>query len=311
MGIDNLVTGSLSNLDEASQCQRFTFVNADVSQPWTGWTDTLEGALRRPDLVLHFASPASPVDYGARPLETMAVNALGTMHAVALARSSGARVFFASTSECYGDPLEHPQRESYWGHVNPIGERACYDEAKRFGEAYVTSAIRAHGVDGRIVRIFNTYGPRMQVDDGRVVPNFCMAALRGEPLTIYGSGAQTRSFCFVDDLIDGIVRLATRDGLAGRVVNIGNPEEFTVKELAEIVSELVGVALLTDPRPLPPDDPTRRRPDITLARELLGWEPRIRLQDGLVRTLEYFRSVSSPSSAVHRSWAPGSTNAVT
>ena len=216
VGIDNLVTGSTENLKHIGTDQQFLFIQADVSQPWT-WATGID----KPDLILHFASPASPVDYGREPLATMAVNALGVMHAVALAHSAGSRVLFASTSETYGDPLEHPQRESYWGNVNPVGMRACYDEAKRFGEAYLTSAVRKLDIDGRIVRIFNTYGPRMQPGDGRVIPNFCLSALRGEPLTVYGDGQQTRSFCYVDDLVDGILRLAKRDGLKGRLVNVG------------------------------------------------------------------------------------------
>ncbi len=288
VGVDNFVTGSESNLAHIGSTRRFSFVRADVSQPWTWASDTV-----RPDLIMHFASPASPVDYGREPLATMAVNALGTMHSVEVARATGARLVFASTSETYGDPLEHPQRETYWGNVNPIGVRACYDEAKRYGEAYLTSAVRELGIDGRIVRIFNTYGPRMQPGDGRVVPSFCLSALRGEPLTVYGDGRQTRSFCYVDDLIDGIVRLAKRDGLAGRVVNIGSPHEFTIRELAQIVAELAEVPLAVVACDLPPDDPTRRKPDISLARALLGWEPKIALRDGLVATLDYFRSLST------------------
>lgn len=286
IGIDNFVTGSRANLAPSLANDRCTFIEADVSLPWEWARDA--GA---PDLVLHFASPASPVDYGNEPLATMAVNALGTMHAVALAERTGARVLIASTSEVYGDPLEHPQRETYWGNVNPVGVRACYDEAKRYAEAYLTSAVRKLGIDGRIVRIFNTYGPRMQPDDGRVVPNFCLSALRGEPLTVYGDGRQTRSFCYVDDLVEGILRLAKGDGLAGRIVNIGNPGEFTIEELAGIIAELAGVPLNVVTRDLPPDDPTRRKPDITLARTLLGWEPRVALRDGLVSTLAYFRTL--------------------
>lgn len=285
IGVDNFVTGSRANLEHIRVDQPFTFVDADVSQPWT-WARGLE----TPDLIMHFASPASPVDYGNEPLQTMAVNALGVMHGVELAHARGARMFFASTSETYGDPLEHPQRETYWGNVNPVGVRACYDEAKRYGEAYLTSAVRKLGIDGRIVRIFNTYGPRMQPGDGRVVPNFCLSALRGEPLTVYGDGRQTRSFCYVSDLIDGIVRLAKGEGLRGKLVNIGNPGEFTIAELAGIVAELAGVKLNVVARDLPPDDPTRRKPDITLARTLLGWEPKIELRDGLVTTLDFFRT---------------------
>ncbi|MBV9027878.1 MAG: SDR family oxidoreductase [Candidatus Eremiobacteraeota bacterium] len=294
VGIDNLVTGSRANLEASVDHPSFTFVEADVSLPWT-WA----GEFDTPGLIMHFASPASPVDYGRDPLGTMAVNALGAMHGVELARASGARLVFASTSEAYGDPLEHPQPETYWGNVNPIGVRACYDESKRYGEAYVTSAIRQLGIDGRIVRIFNTYGPRMQPDDGRVIPNFCLAALRGEPLTVYGSGSQTRSFCYVSDLIDGIVRLAKAESLAERVINIGNPGEFTINELAQILSEVAGVALRTVNCELPPDDPTRRRPVIRRAHDLLGWEPKIPLREGLMATLDYFRSVQPQTSLTH------------
>jgi nucleoside-diphosphate-sugar epimerase len=289
VGIDNFITGSRANLAGVDADERFTLIETDVSQPWDSWIAELELPLRKPTLVMHFASPASPVDYGNDPLGTMAVNAIGTMHACEIARQTGARVLIASTSESYGDPLEHPQRETYWGNVNPIGFRACYDEAKRYAEAYLTSAVRVNGIDGRLVRIFNTYGPRMQPNDGRVIPNFCMSALKGESLTIYGDGSQTRSFCYVDDLIEGIYRLATRPGLSGRVVNIGNPGEFTILELAEIVAELIGTELKTVDKALPPDDPTRRRPDITLARTLLGWEPQIALRDGLVKTIDFFR----------------------
>ena len=291
VGVDNLVTGDRHNLRAASENGRFCFVEANAAEPWEIWAAELQAELRRPNLVLHLASPASPVHYERLALETMAVNGVGTMHAVAFSHGVGAVLLYASTSESYGNPLEHPQRESYWGNVNPIGIRSCYDESKRFGEAYVTTAVRKLGLDARIVRIFNTYGPRMQAGDGRVIPSFCISALRGEPLAVYGNGSQTRSFCYVDDLIDGIVRLATRDGLSGRVVNLGNPDEFTVRELASIVAELAGVELRIVPGPLPPDDPSRRRPDITLARELLQWESRIPLQEGLRPTLDFFRSL--------------------
>jgi dTDP-glucose 4,6-dehydratase len=293
VGIDDLSTGDESNLREAAGTGAFTFVRADASLPWDGWIAALDARLRRPDAVLHLASPASPVHYARLALETMAVNALGTMHAVQCARASGATLVYASTSESYGDPLEHPQRETYWGNVNPIGSRACYDESKRFGEAYVTTAVRKLGIDGRVARIFNTYGPRMQAADGRVIPNFCIAALRGQPLTVYGDGTQTRSFCYVDDLVDGIVRLARGPDLGGRVINLGNPREHTIAELAAMTTRLAGVELRLDPRPLPPDDPTRRCPDITLARTLLGWEPATDLETGLLRTLDAFRP-SSP-----------------
>ncbi|GAC1658288.1 MAG: SDR family oxidoreductase [Candidatus Elarobacter sp.] len=293
VGVDNLATGDVRNLRDASETGRFTFVTADVSEPWEKWGAGLDTRLRAPQLVLHLASPASPVHYERLALQTMEVNGVGTMHAVAFAHGAGATLLYASTSESYGDPLEHPQRETYWGNATPIGIRSCYDESKRFGEAYVTTAVRKLGVDARIVRIFNTYGPRMQAGDGRVIPNFCVSALRGLPLTLFGDGAQTRSFCYVDDLIDGIVRLATRPGLHGRVVNVGNPDEYTIRELAAVTARLAQVELRTDDRPLPPDDPSRRKPDITLARELLGWEPVVPLETGLARTLDYFRTLES------------------
>lgn len=285
VGVDNFITGSRANLERAAENRGFSFVEADVSTPWTWAHDA-----GKPDLVLHFASPASPKGYGREPLATMAANAVGCMHGVEVAAATGARLLFASTSETYGEPLEHPQRESYWGNVNPVGVRACYDESKRYGEAYVTSAIRKLGIDGRIVRIFNTYGPRMQPEDGRVVPNFCLAALRGEPLTVYGDGRQTRSFCYVADLVDGIVALARQERPAQRLFNLGNPEETTIAQLAATISDIAGVPLRVVPCELPPDDPTRRRPDIGLARDLLRWEPRVALADGLAATLEYFRT---------------------
>jgi nucleoside-diphosphate-sugar epimerase len=288
VGADNLATGDERNLRDASRSARFAFVRADVAQPWAAWLQELDTPRRAPRLVLHFASPASPVQYERLALETLAVNAAGTMHAVACAHAAGATLLFASTSESYGDPREHPQRESYWGNVNPVGMRACYDESKRYGEAYVTTAVRKLGIDGRVARIFNTYGPRMQAGDGRVVPNFCVAALRGEPLVLYGDGSQTRSFCYVDDLVDGLVRFATRPALGGRVINVGNPAEHTIRELAEVTARLASVELRVAAAPLPPDDPARRRPDIALARELLGWEPRTSLETGLRRTLDYF-----------------------
>ena len=293
VGADNLCTGDPRNLDAASANPNFTFVNADVSRDWEAWTSGLPAHPEHHRLVFHLASPASPVHYERLALETMAVNGVGTMHAIEFTRRTGATLLYASTSESYGDPLEHPQRETYWGNVNPIGIRSCYDESKRFGEAYVTTAVRKLGIDARVVRIFNTYGPRMQAGDGRVIPNFCVSALRGEPLTVYGDGSQTRSFCYVEDLVDGLVRLATRPKLAGRVVNIGNPNEYTIRELAALTARLAGVEIRTEARPLPPDDPTRRRPDISLARELLAWEPTVTLETGLARTLDYFRTVAA------------------
>jgi nucleoside-diphosphate-sugar epimerase len=293
IGIDNLCTGNLRNSSQAAENPAFTFVHADASLPWDDWIAGLPAVQRRADVVFHLASPASPVHYERLALETMAVNGQGTMHAVSFAHAAGAKLLYASTSECYGDPLEHPQRETYWGNVNPVGIRSCYDESKRFGEAYIATAVRKLGIDARIVRIFNTYGPRMQPSDGRVIPNFCVAALRGEPLTLYGDGSQTRSFCYVDDLVEGIVRLAACRALGGRVVNLGNPGEYTIRELAEVTARLAGVALVTEDRPLPPDDPARRRPDIMLARTLLDWEPRVPLVTGLATTLDYFRSTTT------------------
>ena len=279
VGMDNMVTGAAVNLAHLDGNPAFCFVQHDVST----FID-VDGAL---DGVLHFASPASPIDYLQLPIQTLKVGSLGTHNALGLAKAKGARFFLASTSEVYGDPQVHSQTEDYWGHVNPIGPRGVYDEAKRFAEALTMAYHRAHGVDTRIVRIFNTYGPRMRPHDGRVVSNFIVQALRGEPLTVYGDGSQTRSFCYVDDLIEGIVRLFERGG--AEPVNIGNPGEFTVRELAEIVRRLTGARAPVVFQPLPTDDPKQRRPDIGQARALLGWEPRIPLEDGLERTIAYFR----------------------
>ncbi len=292
VGIDNLATGDWRNLDGARDDARFRFVEADVARVWSPWLAGLGEQLRAANAVFHLASPASPVQYERLALETLAVNSIGTMHAVSFAHAARAVLLYASTSESYGDPLEHPQRETYHGNVNPVGLRACYDESKRYGEAYVTTAVRKLGLDARVARIFNTYGPRMQLGDGRVIPNFCVAALRGAPFTVYGEGTQTRSFCYVDDLVDGLVRLATRPGLAGRVVNLGNPDEYTIRALAETTARLAGAELRIEARALPPDDPARRRPDIALARALLDWEPRIPLERGLATTLDYFSSAS-------------------
>jgi dTDP-glucose 4,6-dehydratase len=282
VAIDNLCTGSLRNLDDASENSRLTFVRADAAMPLP-----VRGKV---DLVLHFSSPASPLDYARLALETLAVNSAGTGHACDLAERHGARLLFASTSEVYGDPHVHPQPESYWGNVNPVGERACYDEAKRFGEALITTRMRKGPLDARIVRIFNTYGPRMAENDGRAVPNFFAQALAGKPLTVYGEGNQTRSFTYVDDLVEGIVRLAAHPDGRGAIVNIGNPEETTIADCAAIIAETAGVAFHVEHRPLPPDDPTRRKPDITRARTLLGWEPTTPLRDGIARTLAWWRS---------------------
>jgi nucleoside-diphosphate-sugar epimerase len=285
VAVDNLCTGSLQNLEDAGEHPRLTFVRADAAAPLQ-----VRGSV---DLVLHFASPASPVHYTRLALETLAVNSAGTGHACDLAERSGARLLYASTSEVYGDPLVHPQPETYWGNVNSVGERACYDEAKRFGEALITTRARRGSLDARIVRIFNTYGPRMAAEDGRAVPNFIVQALAGAPLTVYGDGNQTRSFTYVDDLVEGIVRLAAHDHARGAIVNLGNPEETTIAAAAGVIAELAGVPLHVEHRPLPPDDPTRRKPDITRARELLGWEPRTPLREGLASTIAWWRSARS------------------
>jgi nucleoside-diphosphate-sugar epimerase len=279
IGVDNLSTGNRDNLASALRSPAFRFIEADV----TAGIPVDEPV----ELVLHLASPASPFDYARLARETLAVNSLGTDRACDLALRNEAPLVFASTSEIYGEPLVHPQSEAYFGNVNPIGPRACYDEGKRFGEALIATRVRTDGLDGRIVRIFNTYGPRMRPDDGRVVPGFISAALRGEPLTIFGDGAQTRSFCYVEDLVDGIVRTARLASGAGSVINLGNPAETTIAELAQLISELTGVPLRTVNAPRPPDDPTRRRPDITLARRLLAWEPRVALRDGLAATIAF------------------------
>jgi dTDP-glucose 4,6-dehydratase len=281
VGMDNLVTGSAVNLAHRNGHPAFKFVHHNVSQ-YIALHGTLDG-------VFHFASPASPVDYLGLPIQTLKVGALGTHNALGVALSKGARFMLASTSEVYGDPLVHPQPETYWGHVNPVGPRGVYDEAKRFAEALTMAYHRAHGLDTRIVRIFNTYGPRMRPSDGRVVSNLIVQALQGEPLTLYGDGSQTRSFCYVDDLIEGILRLFERG--SAEPVNIGNPGEFTVRQLAELVLEVTGSRSAIEFRPLPVDDPRQRCPDITRARELLGWEPRVPLAEGLRRTIEHFRTI--------------------
>ncbi len=281
VGMDNLLTGSPANLAHLEKHPRFRLVRHDVS--------TFIDVPGPVDGILHFASPASPIDYLEHPIPTLKVGALGTHNTLGLAKEKSARFFLASTSEVYGDPLVHPQPESYWGNVNPVGPRGVYDEAKRFAEAMTMAYHRYHGLDTRIVRIFNTYGPRMRPNDGRVVSNFISQALRGEPLTIYGDGAQTRSFCYVDDLIEGIVRLFERG--THEPTNIGNPNEFTVRQLAERVLQLTGSRSPIVEKPLPVDDPRVRQPDITRARETLAWEPRVSLDEGLRRTIDYLRTV--------------------
>jgi dTDP-glucose 4,6-dehydratase len=288
VGLDNFITGSPDNIAHLAGHERFEFLRHNIST-YTYVAGPLDG-------VLHFASPASPIDYLEHPIATLKVGALGTHNALGLAKAKGARFFLASTSEVYGDPLVHPQPESYWGNVNPIGPRGVYDEAKRFAEAMTMAYHRAHDVDTRIVRIFNTYGPRMRPHDGRVVSNFIVQALGGEPLTIYGDGSQTRSFCYVDDEVDGIYRLFMRGD--SEPTNIGNPNEFTVTQLAELVVELTGTKSPIVYKPLPQDDPKVRQPDISRARSMLGWEPRVSLRDGVTRTIEYFRArLAAPAAA--------------
>jgi dTDP-glucose 4,6-dehydratase len=282
IGVDNLLTGDTANIAHLVN-RDFAFIKHDVTN-----YIYIEGPV---DFVLHWASPASPIDYLELPIPTLKVGALGTHKALGLAKAKDARFVLASTSEVYGDPQEHPQRETYWGNVNPVGPRGVYDEAKRFAEALTMAYHRYHKLDTRVVRIFNTYGPRMRPRDGRVVSNFIVQALKGEPLTIYGDGSQTRSFCYVDDLIDGIARLFERGG--PDPTNLGNPHEFTVRQLAELVLRLTGSRSPIVERPLPTDDPKVRQPDITRARQMLGWEPRVSLEEGLTRTIAYFREIGA------------------
>jgi len=277
--LDNLLTGNPANIAHLAGNPDFEFIHHNV----TTFID-LPGPV---DYIFHFASPASPIDYLELPIQTLKVGSLGTLNCLGLAKAKQARFFLASTSECYGDPLQHPQTEEYWGNVNPIGPRGVYDEAKRFAEAVTMAYHRYHGVDTRIVRIFNTYGPRMRLRDGRVVPAFIGQALKGEPLTVFGAGQQTRSFCYCSDLIDGIYRLSQAD--YHEPVNIGNPTEFTILEFGKMVLQLTGSPSQIVYKPLPQDDPKQRRPDITKARKLLGWEPQVPLAEGLARTIDYFR----------------------
>lgn len=278
--MDNLITGDLDNIEHLMGNPDFCFEHQDV----TNYIH-VPGTL---DFILHFASPASPIDYLELPIQTMKVGSLGTHKALGLARDKGATFLLASTSEVYGDPLVHPQNEEYWGNVNPVGPRGCYDEAKRFAEAITMAYHRYHGVSTRIVRIFNTYGPRMRLNDGRVLPAFMCQALRGEDLTVFGDGSQTRSFCYVDDLVEGLVRLLASDETDP--TNIGNPNEMTIRQFGEAILRLTGSDSKFVEKPLPVDDPKVRQPDISKARELLGWEPKVELDEGLRRTCEYFRS---------------------
>jgi dTDP-glucose 4,6-dehydratase len=280
VAMDNLITGSTDNIAHLAGNRRFQFVHHDVTN-----YIYLSGPL---DAILHFASPASPIDYLELPIQTLKVGSLGTHNALGLALAKSARFLLASTSEIYGDPLVHPQQESYWGNVNPIGPRGVYDEAKRFSEAMTMAYHRSHNVDSRIVRIFNTYGPRMRLRDGRVVPNFVGQALRHEPLTVYGQGKQTRSFCYVSDLIDGIYRLLLSQ--ENSPVNIGNPAELTIYEFAQVINELTDNPAGIRFEPLPVDDPQQRQPDITKAQQCLGWSPQVDLRSGMTQTVEWFRN---------------------
>jgi dTDP-glucose 4,6-dehydratase len=292
--VDNLITGNLANIAHLRGNECFSYVRHDISHPLE-----IDGDV---DNILHFASPASPVDYLRHPIPTLKVGSLGTHNTLGLARLHKARYLLASTSEVYGDPEQHPQREDYWGNVNCIGVRGVYDESKRFAEAMTMAYHRFHGINTHIVRIFNTFGERMRLDDGRVVPNFIGQALRGEPLTVYGDGSQTRSFCYVWDLVDGIERLLFTD--FHEPVNLGNPDEVTILQFAQEIIALSGSTSSIVYRPLPQDDPKLRRPDITRARQLLGWEPRVARRDGLARTLEYFQGRLQTDSAPGRQETP-------
>src|SRR5246127_1569114 len=292
IGVDNLSTGKLANLSHLERESRFRFVEQDITRPFDAG---------KVDFIFNFASPASPADYTRLGPETLLVGSAGTINTLDLARKYGAGYLHASTSECYGDPEVHPQVETYWGHVNPIGPRSVYDEAKRFSEAAVTAYHRYYGVKTHLVRIFNTYGPRLQANDGRVISNLMMQALRGDPLTVYGDGSQTRSFCYVSDLIDGIMLLSKSD--VHDPVNIGNPTEWTILECAREVQALIGSQCEIVFKPLPRDDPKQRQPDITRAKTLLGWDPKIQLREGLTRSLDYFRAAVEAEKAEPRTRA--------
>jgi UDP-glucuronate decarboxylase len=282
--VDNFFTGRRKNIERLQGNRRFEVIRHDVTLP----------IVLEADRIYHLACPASPMHYQENPIRTVKTNVLGTLNMLGMARRTRGRMLLTSTSEVYGDPLEHPQTESYWGHVNPIGLRSCYDEGKRVAETLCMGYHRHNGVDIRIVRIFNTYGPNMLPDDGRVVSNFIVQALQGKPITLYGDGSQTRSFCYVDDMVDGLMRMMECEGFIGPV-NLGNPGEFTIRELAEKVIAMTGSASRIETMPLPPDDPVRRRPDIALARRQLGWEPRIDLEAGLAKTIDYFRAEAAGS----------------
>ena len=282
--VDNLITGSGKNIEGLVGNPNFKFIQADVTQP----LNEISGL----NYIFHLASPASPIDYQNHPEETLLTNSVGTLNMLKLAKEKNAGILITSTSEIYGDPQEHPQKETYWGNANSFGPRACYDESKRFAEAATYVHLHKYGIDARIIRIFNTYGPRMQKDDGRVVSNFINQCLKNEPLTIYGDGGQTRSFCYVSDMVEGIYRVMFSENSSGEIFNLGNPEEYAVKDLAQKVKEMTDSKSEIVYKPLPPDDPKQRQPDISKAKEILNWEPKVSVSEGLQKTIEYYKTLS-------------------
>ncbi len=282
--LDDLITGSKKNVEHLLDNPNFEFLEADVTQP-------IGYSLSAINYVFHLASPASPIDYQNHPEETLLANSVGTLNILKLAKEKGAKILVTSTSEIYGDPLEHPQKETYWGNANSFGPRACYDESKRFAEAATYVYLQKYNLDARVIRIFNTYGPRMQVQDGRVISNFINQCLKNEPLTIYGDGSQTRSFCFVSDMVEGIYKAMFSDGTKGEVFNLGNPEEYTMLDLAEKIKEMAGSTNEIVYRPLPLDDPKQRQPDISKAKRILDWEPKVPVSEGLAKTIEYYKAL--------------------
>lgn len=288
--VDNFITGTRNNLAKALTSTHFRLIEADAALPPETYLQWNQNKLESAELIFHLASPASPKGYGNHPVETYQINAFGTHFLAEYALKHKAILVYSSTSESYGDPLEHPQKETYWGNVNPIGQRACYDVSKRFGEMVLTTWHRTKALDARIVRIFNTYGPRLDPGDGRVIPNFITQALKGEPITVYGEGKQTRSFCYIDDLVEYLVRVAQTKAASGEVVNIGNNQEYTMLQMAEMINEITRSTSELVFQPLPQDDPQRRRPDLSKAMQLLEFEPQISLDNGLTKTIEYFAS---------------------
>lgn len=280
--IDNLITGSKRNIEHLMQNQNFKFIEGDVIK---------DLPKEKYDFIFHMASPASPIDYQNHPEETLLANSVGTLNVLNLAKETGAKTLITSTSEIYGDPLEHPQKETYWGNANSFGPRSCYDESKRFAEAATYVFLKKYGIDARVVRIFNTYGPRMQKDDGRVISNFINQAITGSAITIYGDGTQTRSFCFVSDMVEGIMKAMFEEGTRGEVFNLGNPEEYTMNDLAEKIKEMTGSVSEITFKSLPPDDPKQRQPDITKAKTILKWEPSVSVDEGLQKTIEFYKSL--------------------